>query len=50
MFARWLPILCTAVAACAAVSAIQSEIAAWRGRREASLKAENGWLSLAGLF
>jgi uncharacterized protein (DUF1684 family) len=28
----------------------QSEIAAWRRAREANLKAEGGWLSLAGLF
>jgi hypothetical protein len=28
----------------------RSEIQAWRDRREASLKAEGGWLSVAGLF
>jgi hypothetical protein len=53
MLARWLPMICAAAAAvgaCAAVSAFQSEIAAWHARREAALKAENGWLSLAGLF
>jgi uncharacterized protein len=50
MIVRWLPVLCAAVAAMAAVSAYQSEIAAWHVQREAALKAENGWLSLAGLF
>lgn len=34
----------------AAVSAFQSEIDEWRRGRETSLKAEGGWLSLAGLF
>jgi len=30
--------------------AYRAEIQAWRERREASLKAEGGWLSVAGLF
>ncbi len=38
-----------AVAAMFAASNYPSEIAAWRAEREASLKAEDGWLSLAGL-
>jgi uncharacterized protein len=50
MMARWLPLFCTAMVGMAAVSAYQSEIAKWRAQREAALKAENGWLSLAGLF
>jgi len=50
MIARWLAVLSVAVAAMAAASAYQAEIAAWHARREAALKAENGWLSLAGLF
>jgi uncharacterized protein (DUF1684 family) len=33
-----------------AASTYQSEIAAWRQKREAELKADGGWLSLAGLF
>lgn len=33
-----------------AASEYQTEIARWRHEREASLKAEGGWLSLAGLF
>ena len=37
-------------AAIFAASNFASEIAAWRADREASLKAEDGWLSLAGLF
>jgi uncharacterized protein (DUF1684 family) len=39
--------------ACAAVfaaSTYQAEIAQWHSDREAKLKAEDGWLSLAGLF
>ncbi|HTX35672.1 MAG TPA: DUF1684 domain-containing protein [Bryobacteraceae bacterium] len=50
MIARALSGVCVAVTAMAAVSAYQSEIAAWHAQREAALKAENGWLSLAGLF
>ncbi|MGO9260599.1 MAG: DUF1684 domain-containing protein [Bryobacteraceae bacterium] len=50
MIARWLPLF-SAMAGMAAVSAAyQSEIAGWHAQREAALKAENGWLSLAGLF
>jgi uncharacterized protein (DUF1684 family) len=33
-----------------APSPYRAEIEAWRGQREARLKAEGGWLSLAGLF
>jgi uncharacterized protein (DUF1684 family) len=33
-----------------AVSAFDSEIAEWRRTREASLKADGGWLTVAGLF
>jgi uncharacterized protein len=36
--------------ALAAVSAFQSEIAEWRRERETSLKADGGWLTVAGLF
>jgi uncharacterized protein (DUF1684 family) len=36
--------------ALAAVSAFETEIAEWRRSREASLKADGGWLTLAGLF
>jgi uncharacterized protein len=50
MTIRWLLLLSAAVAAAAAVSAYQAEIAAWHVKREAALMAENGWLSLAGLF
>jgi uncharacterized protein (DUF1684 family) len=39
-----------AAAAMFAASTYQSEIAAWHAGREANLKAEDGWLSLAGLF
>ena len=39
-----------AVAAMFAASTYQAEIAAWRRDREAALKAEDGWLSLVGLF
>ncbi len=42
-------LLCAGMAL-AAVSGYESEIAAWRSQREARLKAEGGWLSLAGLF
>ena len=34
----------------AAVSAYESEIAEWRSNREAALKADGGWLTVAGLF
>ena len=33
-----------------AVADYPSELAAWRRDREAKLKAEGGWLSVAGLF
>ena len=36
--------------AVAAVSGYQSEIAQWRSQREARLKADGGWLTVAGLF
>ena len=38
------------VCAAGADESYRSEIQAWRHRREASLKAEGGWLSVAGLF
>jgi len=41
-----LGIVCTA----GADEAYRGEIEAWRVRREASLKADGGWLSVAGLF
>jgi uncharacterized protein (DUF1684 family) len=50
MIARLLPLFCAAMVGMAAVSAYQSEIAEWHAKREAALKAENGWLSLTGLF
>jgi uncharacterized protein (DUF1684 family) len=46
---RLLLVLLPAVAL-AAVSAFQGEIAEWRRAREASLKADGGWLTVAGLF
>ena len=45
-----LLILLCAGMALAAVSGYQSEIAAWRSEREAKLKADGGWLTVAGLF
>ncbi len=39
-----------AAAAMFAASTYQADIAAWHAGREARLKAEDGWLSLAGLF
>jgi len=39
-----------AAGAMIAASNYPSELAAWRAQREAKLKAEDGWLSLAGLF
>jgi uncharacterized protein len=36
--------------ALSAASTYRTEIAQWREKREAGLKAEGGWLSLAGLF
>jgi uncharacterized protein (DUF1684 family) len=38
------------VCAAGADESYREEIQAWRARREASLKAEGGWLSVAGLF
>ena len=38
------------LAACAAPSAYQTEIDNWRSRHEADLRADDGWLTLAGLF
>ena len=46
---RLLALLFAGVAV-AAVPGYQAEIAEWRKRREDRLKAEGGWLSLAGLF
>ena len=43
-------ILLAAGMAIAAVSGFQAEIAEWRKNREARLKADGGWLSVAGLF
>jgi uncharacterized protein (DUF1684 family) len=43
-------LLFLAVAALLTAGDYASEIAAWRKAREAALKAEGGWLSLAGLF
>ena len=45
-----MSILLLASVAAVAVSAYQSEIAEWRRAREAALKADGGWLSVAGLF
>ncbi|HEY2019263.1 MAG TPA: DUF1684 domain-containing protein [Bryobacteraceae bacterium] len=45
-----LTIILLAGMAMAAVSGYQSEIAEWRRAREAALKADGGWLSVAGLF
>src|ERR1700722_5906035 len=39
-----------AAAAMFAASSYQADIAAWHTDREAKLKADGGWLSLAGLF
>ena len=49
MIARFLPILAAGGALFAAVS-FQSEITAWRRAREAALRADGGWLTVAGLF
>ena len=38
------------LAACAAPSAYQTEIDNWRSRHEADLRADDGWLTLAGLY
>ena len=50
MNALRLGIVLAGCAAMAAVSAYQTEIDAWRRAREARLKAEDGWLTVAGLF
>jgi uncharacterized protein (DUF1684 family) len=46
---RLVLLLCAGIAM-AAVSGYEAEIAQWRREREAKLKADGGWLSLAGLF
>jgi uncharacterized protein (DUF1684 family) len=50
----WLTLLATAVAApppaAAADEAYRAGILKWREQREARLKAEDGWLAVAGLF
>jgi uncharacterized protein (DUF1684 family) len=50
MMARLFLALTACAAVFAASAAYQAEIARWRADREAKLKAEDGWLSLAGLF
>src|ERR1700710_674001 len=47
MTALWLP---PYLAFFAASSGYQAQIEDWRAKREASLKADNGWLTVAGLF
>ena len=49
MTARLLIVLFAGMAL-AAVTAYESEIAQWRRAREAALKADGGWLTVAGLF
>jgi uncharacterized protein (DUF1684 family) len=49
MMSRLLLVLLVG-AAVFATSTYQAEIAAWHKEREAKLKAEDGWLTLAGLF
>jgi len=48
--ARGLIIALAGFGAMAAVSPYQTEIAEWRRARETRLKAEDGWLTVAGLF
>jgi uncharacterized protein (DUF1684 family) len=36
--------------ACARLDAYEEEVAKWRAEREASLKADDGWLTVAGLY
>jgi len=48
MIARWLAL--AAAAAVLAAATYSDEIAAWRKQREERLKADGGWLSVAGLF
>ena len=45
-----IPIWTLACAAMFAATAYRSEMAEWRAQREAALKREGGWLSVAGLF
>jgi uncharacterized protein (DUF1684 family) len=45
-----IPALALACAAMFAATGYQSEMAEWRAQREAKLKREGGWLSVAGLF
>jgi hypothetical protein len=48
-----IAILAASLAACAAAppkSALEEEILKWREQREARLKADGGWLTVAGLF
>src|SRR5438874_10839651 len=46
---RWVAVLIT-VAACAEDGAYRTAIAAWRKQKEAELRADNGWLTVSGLF
>src|ERR1700685_3879865 len=46
----WLSILLAGAGALLAVSTYETEILKWREQRVATLKAPDGWLSLAGLF
>src|SRR5947208_4723335 len=46
---RWVAVL-IAVAACAEDGAYQASIAAWRKQKDAELRADNGWLTVSGLF
>ncbi len=50
MSARSRAIALAGVGIMAAASSYQTEIAEWRRAREARLKAEDGWLTVAGLF
>lgn len=49
MFLRIAIVLLPAALAAVAMSAYESQIAEWRRAREAALKADGGWLSVAGL-
>ena len=48
----WIRILASVSVGLAlfAASAFETDIAAWRHAREAALKADGGWLTVAGLF
>src|SRR5438874_2016373 len=46
---RWVAVLIS-VAACAEDGAYRAAITAWRQQKEAELKADNGWLTVSGLF